>query len=317
MKEKLFFLTSKKAAARLTGVFDFVWPTATAIWNLRWQVKGLVSVEPKITEEALLGRFVTGSGIRGANLRRSCINTTWEEQQNEFSRFLLFEFCSLYEAWCEGCIDELCCPISNIKNLQFPTTTDANGNAIKGVQKAINSINKNISTGLKAALYPKLLSNKKNSLTHLENLLVCYRYFKELRNLLIHAGGSSSTLFIQAENNYKTLTAASLGVSEVPEIISFKSDETVKVSLRGVVGFGEIVLRLIATLDAELSQSRYAEMCFINRWKSTHQKNAILLAVDVNTRKNSINKLIRKLDLPKPILSPSIEIWLKSIKLIR
>jgi len=65
MQEKLLLLTSKQVARRLTEVFDFVWPTATAIWNLRWQVAGYVSASPAATESKLAGRFVAGSGTCG------------------------------------------------------------------------------------------------------------------------------------------------------------------------------------------------------------------------------------------------------------
>src|SRR4051794_17113582 len=109
MIRELFFLSSRRAANRLTDVFDFVWPTASAIWNLRWQVAGYIAVVPDATEDQLVGRFVAGSGIRGVNLRKACTQHSWEHQQQQFARFLLVEFCALYEAWCISIIKELRC----------------------------------------------------------------------------------------------------------------------------------------------------------------------------------------------------------------
>lgn len=315
MKEKLFFLTSKKVAKRLTDVFDFVWPTAAAIWNLRWQVSGLVSAYPDISEQELLGRFVTGSGIRGANLRRACITQSWDDQQNEFSRFLLFEFCALYEAWCEGCLQELGQASSLSKHLQFPTTMTSGGSA-KGVGHAIATINASLSPVLSNALNGPLSSNKKNSKTHLEKLLVCYRYFKELRNTLIHAGGTASTAFLQAESDYNQLTPALLGVKEVPAINGHVAGSPMTVSLRGVVGLGEIVLRLVCTLDTEFAQSKHAESVFIKRWKAFHGKGAVTIANNPHDRLERIRRLVRKLDLPTPQTSAQFDAWLKAQGLI-
>lgn len=311
----MFFLTSKKVARRLTEVFDFVWPTAAAIWNLRWQVGGLVAAYPAITEQELLGRFVTGSGIRGANLRRSCVTLSWDDQQQEFARFLLFEFCSLFEAWCEGCLQELGQPAALSKHLQFPTSTTAAGQQ-KGVGRAIAAITSTTSPVLSGALQGPLASNRKNSRAHLEQLLVCYRYFKEVRNSLIHSGGAASAVFLQAEAAYKQLTPASLGVKEIPAFNSYVLGQPLALSLRGVVGFGEVVLRLVCTLDLEFAQSSSAESVFVKRWKEQHGSSAVLIASDPHNRLERIRRMVRKLDLPTPKTSAAFDTWLKSNGLI-
>lgn len=314
MQQKLFLLTSKRVAKRLTEVFDFVWPTAAAIWNLRWQVNGLISVSPDMSNEQLLGRFVTGSGIRGANLRRACVDSTWTDQQQEFARFLLFEFCSMYEAWCEGCLQELGENSELSKHLQFPTTITAG--KINGITYALNSINARTSAVLSAAVTPTLQSNKKNSKPHLEELLVCYRYFKEARNSLIHAGGATSKRFVDAEDAYKQLTASSLGVREVPQFNACAHGTPVTLNLRGVVGFGEIVLRLVCSLDIEMSQSAGGEAAFKRRWKEKYGDVPVLIAHAPLERADRIRRLVRSLDLPTPVLSEQFEVWLKNQRLV-
>lgn len=69
MKEKLFFNTSRKAANRLTEIFDFAWPTTIALWNLRWQVEGYVKVKPDVNQSELTSRFISGSSITGSTVR--------------------------------------------------------------------------------------------------------------------------------------------------------------------------------------------------------------------------------------------------------
>ncbi|NMF90987.1 hypothetical protein [Aromatoleum petrolei] len=311
MQEKLFLLTSKQVARRLTEVFDFVWPTATAIWNLRWQVAGYVSASPTATESELAGRFVAGSGIRGANLRRSCIDSSWQDQQQEFARFLLFEFCSLYEAWCEGALNELGAASSLSKHLQFPTTFK-NGAPSRGRFHAINLIVQGGSQIMAGSIYPAIAKNKKNSPPHIEQLLVCYRYFKEARNSLVHAGGSTSRNFISAEAAYNQLTPAQVGLKEVPVINGHTAGSQIKLSLRGVVGFGDIVLRLVSTLDAEFSKSPGAEQAFVRRWRTCHGGPAVQVPANPNSCHERIRRLVRRLDLPTPVVTAQFEAWLRN-----
>jgi hypothetical protein len=37
-----FFPSTESATDQITELFGFVWPTAAALWNLRWQVKGFL-----------------------------------------------------------------------------------------------------------------------------------------------------------------------------------------------------------------------------------------------------------------------------------
>jgi hypothetical protein len=42
MSHYLFFRSSRAAYQQVAELFDFVWPTAAALWNLRWQVRDLL-----------------------------------------------------------------------------------------------------------------------------------------------------------------------------------------------------------------------------------------------------------------------------------
>lgn len=294
MRLKLFFTASKEIATRLTEVFDFAWPTAAAMWNLRWQVDGFLRANPDAPDAMLINRFITGSGIRGANLRRSCIQWSWDMQQEQFAKFLLIEFCALYEAWIDAVLEEIGHGNSLSKQFQFPT------NGGNGVRNALATLQSNISTELEATIYPTLQTNKKYSLTCLDQLLVCYRYFKECRNVLVHYGGVATQRAAQAYSGYSLLSASTLGVTEVPDAHPImQQGDMVKLRLRGVVGFGEIILKLISTLDVELSKTAYAEHVLKDRWIAINGKGRDLPA-DTLDRQHSVVKLIRKLDLPAP-----------------
>ena len=42
------FSETDEAADEITRLFEFVWPTATALWNLRWQVGGFLAIVPNV-----------------------------------------------------------------------------------------------------------------------------------------------------------------------------------------------------------------------------------------------------------------------------
>ncbi|MFZ5551402.1 MAG: hypothetical protein ACOZJX_22095 [Pseudomonadota bacterium] len=294
MHRKLFFSTSGAVADRLTETFDFVWGTATAQWNLRWQVDGFIRANPTATDDDLKSRFALGSGIRGANLRRSCLSTTWEAQQEMFARILVVEFCALFEAWIEGTLEATGQDPRHSKSLQFPSM---NG---QGVTAALAALLTNRSPELEHSVYPVLLTNRKNAIAKLENLLRCYRYFKECRNAVVHRGGVSSQRSVDASASFAAETTQTLGVTEVPKHFPIAAvGDPVRLSLRGVVGFGEIVLKLVTTLDAELSRTIEAEAVLAERWIETHGARHHLPA-GVRAQETRIEKLFRGLGLESP-----------------
>ncbi|GAA5531289.1 hypothetical protein [Herpetosiphon gulosus] len=121
MPSPLFFEVSRQTYTQVTGLFDFLWPTAAAMWNLRWQVDSFLRSYPNATNHELENRFVLGSGIHGSNLRRACITHTWDEQQHEFAKFLLINIFAIYESWIKAVLEELgSFTKTNEKSLQFP-----------------------------------------------------------------------------------------------------------------------------------------------------------------------------------------------------
>lgn len=148
MENRLFLEASRNSAEQLTQLFDFVWPTSAAIWNLQWQTIGYLTQVPDATDDDLRARFVLGSGIRGANVRRVIDNNSTNQIQKWFARLLLAETCALFEGWIESAIKELLIPSSIAgsgnnkldKRLQFPTIWDQSNNITGGVLYGIQQV---------------------------------------------------------------------------------------------------------------------------------------------------------------------------------
>ena len=131
----------------------------------------------------------------------------------------------------------------------------------------------------------------------------------------MHNNTKPDLSLIKAEQDYSSISATDLGTQEPPEYIAHTTNSKVKLSLRGVVGFGDIILRLVCTLDAELAYSNNAEKIFIDRWKRKHG-NKTTLPSNPDSRQQKIRKLFRQIELPAPQASPQLEIWLKSLSII-
>lgn len=310
MIRKFFFRESSEVFNEVTAIFDFLWPTAAAMWNLRWQVGGYLSSCPNASIHEISSRFITGSNIHGANLKRACIELTWEQQQENFAKFLLVNIFALYESYIHSLVKELLPSNSKTKEiekqLQLPTIYTDGGKT--GIWNAIEEITTPESCLMKNGFYLKLLENKKNRKRELDNMMKCYRYFKECRNALIHNGSVAKKITCDKYLEFKSIaTKDSLGVSEVPEYFPIVIGEPVRVSLRGVIGLCDIILKIIVTLDAELSRSQYAELVFKKYWEEINKKQYTLKTSDINKRSRQIERLINKIGLPTPISTDGFE----------
>jgi hypothetical protein len=292
MPSKLFFMSSRQAADNITDIFDFVWPTAAAMWNLRWQVDGFLRINPSVSEKVLVGRFIEGSGIRGANLKSACIDRSWQQQQERFAKFLLIEICALYEGWLEGVKGELTLASFDVKGFQFPSNNHG------GFSAALATASTRISVEMNNFNFPALARNKKYSAQKIEELLTCYWFFKECRNSLIHRGSLADSKVMNAYNSYHPLSKNSLGLSEKPAYATIHAvGDRIAPQLRGVVGLADVVLRIITTIDGQLSKCQDAENVLSSMWIEKHRGAVTLPATSKNQR---ASRLIRQLNLPTP-----------------
>ncbi|WP_301154495.1 hypothetical protein [Metapseudomonas otitidis] len=279
-----FFNSTKTFTDQLSEIFDFTWSTSAALWNLRWQVKGLLDASPTLKHDELLGRFLSGSDIRGANLKRSCLETTWEEQKELFAKITLSEIFALYEAWAKTIYSEANLPLNKASALEF----ESGGQSIRALP---------ISPYFEKSIFPQLEKHKKYDPNRMNNHFTCYRFFKEMRNCLIHHGGIPHETLLTAYQKFSALHASDIGAKQIPEHDPVVRGQKIKLSLRGVVGFGDIALKLMVTIDAEIAKSTYAEKYFTQLWKNTHPMG-LTLPKDPKTASNFIKRHISKLEIP-------------------
>src|SRR6202035_4288104 len=98
---QLFFTESRNFAARNQQLFDFIHTSSVALWNLRWQVQGFVGARPDASADELSGRFASGTDIRANNIKGTIINTSWEDQLDQFAQVVAVNLIAMYEGWAE------------------------------------------------------------------------------------------------------------------------------------------------------------------------------------------------------------------------
>lgn len=325
MTSRLFLTASKDSSQELTSLFDFVWPTSASIWNMQWQVKGYRAQMPLATTDEMGGRFLSGSGIKNVNFKQ-LEQTSWSDMQAWFAKLLLSESCSLFEGWIASALDELQIPESVRKlttrnsldkRLQFPSTFDASGTATGGLQKALDEIHAPAkSAAMQTSFQVPLAASTKNAKAHVENLLVCYRVYKEARNCFTHHGGRATKTAVDAYAKYTVETAISLGLKEKPIMSPILNiGDPIQLQLRGVVGFSDVVLRLIHTLDVELAISSYAERVFYEIWTRNHAI-PVKLKSTPSARHTQLKGMVHQCGLPRPDQLPSLDSYMQSQGLV-
>jgi hypothetical protein len=308
-----FFPATKSATLQITDLFNFVWPTAAALWNLRWQVKGFIAelAQPP-TPAQLNDRFVFGSEIHGADLKHACVDTTWDEQKHHLASIVLTNAFAVYEHWADEILDSLGMGDGKGKLLQF----DYGPTDVRGLRGTVHLLHATESAVLKTAFYPRYVRSAKYSWTHIENMVAAYRFFKELRNAQIHNGGIASQRTANAYRVFAPVSSKShLGMKGALIHDPVAEGDHIKLHIRGVVGLCDILFRMMVTLDAELCRSERAEGILEQRFRGARLRQ--LTSGRPQRRRRQINDFCRSAGLPHPKDAELVRTFLISKRLIQ
>lgn len=300
---------ARDAHEQITRLSDFISPTVAAMWNFRWQVQGFIHVHPDVTQPQLVDRFAFGSGVRGNEIKRACVDVTWDDQVGRFAQILLVNTISIFEEYIERLV-ELNIPTGQLrdstrKQLQFPSPS----NGSKGYRRAYQTMSR-LAPELNGVFSPTV--SKLYSGPTIQNLLLCYRFFKEIRNVFAHNGSRANSSLMDAYAQFLPVaTTAALGTKAVPKHTPPVLDQPVELDLFGVNDFSNVILRLIASYDIDLSNRAGALADISNRLNSIppHKRGHIF---STRTRERRIQGLLQNSGLPKATLTPAFISWLKA-----
>lgn len=223
-------------------------------------------------------------------------NVTWQEQKTRFAEFVLTNIFAIYESWARRLVET-----TGLKSISDRDLSSVGNGIGQGLTAFISRANAVLSPAMQSALQPAFRSHKKVHATELDAMLKCYRYFKEIRNCHIHNGGVTDQKALDAYDAFRPVSSASAlntkeQIQHYPAVLGAKTE----LSLRGVVGFSDIVLRMMITIDAEISGSRIAERVIVERIRVSRGPLTPTLNSDPKKVAHLMKRLCKNTNLPPP-----------------
>lgn len=305
-KKDAFFDATQDALDKLTQMYDLVWPIDVSLRYMRKKVTEFYTKFPDdLKPEDFENEFDPDRRTHGVNYNRAFVYTgknaselvknelaLENAQQENLAWLLLTNTIPIYEHWWKSLAEEVGFTTMSEAGMEFPT--NPLDTRKKGILQELTDINCNNSSLFTNIFYPVYTSKKNHCIdtNELNNSMYCYRLFKEIRNCYMHNGGIVSDTIKDsatnlpwisvAYNEYLTniVTPSSTNtILNIEELPSFPSNfstnigDKLHITLRGVVGFSNIMRRIMLTVDAELIKSQITEQYIVNKWNQFNNNN--------------------------------------------
>jgi hypothetical protein len=108
------------------------------------------------------------------------------------------------------------------------------------------------------------------------------------------------------------LSTTDTGTKVIPKWTPLNVDEKLEISLPGVMGFAEVVLKIVVTLDVLLSTTQHAEVAFTDAWKNSYESDRRTLPGDKQKRLQRLASIASKSAFGRPAAIQELEDLLKS-----
>jgi len=302
-----------------TELMDFAWGSAAALWNFRWQVAGFQDAGTNIRLNQVAERFLSGSGIPYWNLRPGFLARSWEQDQRELAHTFLVNLIALFEGWTVDVVSKfphVAHPESIRTQLQFPSRGNY-GRRFDGISEAMAKLSVRPSKLMRTSFYPTLAGQPKYSGNHLDELLAVFRYFKEIRNSRIHSGGICHPELEKSSQAIAPLTARSLGIRSLPQLPAYRTGDATHLKFEEVLFVCDLVLRVVATIDAELSLTQEGEEDLASRWSEAHPRPILQFLHDYHGWRTTLRNLLVAASLPVTSDEDALRSWLKARGFVR
>lgn len=256
-----FFERSKLFDAQITDLFDGLWPTVTALKNLRWQVRGYHDNYDMPENKDLTYKFVERDDVTNRpNLYRVFIEESWQITEDRLAQNLLINLFACYEGWCEDISTLLSLP--DAKGLVFQKVSQQADN----FTTFFTTLQRGTTTQVANSYYDIFKRKSKGyNVALLDNWLKEFRYFKECRNALIHHAGSATDRVVNAYTDISGFAVTDLDLPEQIVVPNLEKGDSIHLSLRSVVGFSQIIRRLVETFDIELIKAPNSETYYLDK----------------------------------------------------
>lgn len=272
------FSATYSAASQITRTFDMVWGLTAGLWKLRADTAGYFKTHPDSTNKEIVAELFHGSGIHGLNPKRLTDDLSWEDEQQYIAELLLVNATAIFDAWTESYVNSVLINTSKTKKKDI----------VSYMQKGdISSFEAELSQLPQSQYSGCFKIPPKRQDRYISNLLLIYKFFKACRNCSAHGNSVFSLSAETKYNNISNLSAADCGLKEFPRIIPAVSGSSFSVDLRGIVGFYDVLLRIINHYDVVASTKDSFDKEILIRWASFP---SLEVSRNVNKRNQSIVK---------------------------
>lgn len=257
------FQATFSAYKEITRTFDIIWALDAGLWLLRSAAKKYFEENPNSNNKTAKDFLVKDLDIHGLNLKRIAKDLTWKDEEQYIAELLLIYGIAIFDSWVDSIVDTVLLNTSN--KLKFKIKQELKQGNFEKFKSQLSS-EQNSTLAKYFHVSPDLND------TQINNLQLIYIYFKSCRNCCAHG---SHKFTKSCENNYnriKNLTYKDCGIEEFPKIAETKAGTPIQLILRGIVGFFDILIKIITHYDIVASEKKAIESELIKRWQSIHYK---------------------------------------------
>ena len=259
---KTFFTCASIAIDNITNTFTFVHPLRLSMLRFSKEIKSCVN---QGMNNADINNYLGESKrlIHGLNYG-AIANYTLDDINNNLAVVLLSHLFSIYEGFCKEILEELGITVGLNEDSFKKTVTSISANS-----EPISFINRNLSSIMDNEIVPQICTSKYYNPSRINYYLLCCKFFKEARNSYIHNNSITGQRLIDAYNAflpYNNIT--SLGIKTL-DITTPILGHAINITIESVIGFSNILMKLIATWDLELARTTFAESLMLAAIKNT------------------------------------------------
>lgn len=291
----------------ITSSFHLINSIRTASDHLVGDVQKLLQAGGD--DRILEALFTMPAMATGQNLRQFAQQSR-EEREASLAQMWIFNVIGIYEAWADSLP-----PQDGALGCQFPSKGYVARATRPGFAEVFQALP--VSPVMVRAYRTAIEADPRWSRDRIDDLLVLYRGYKELRNCLAHAGGEVSERAeywgAEADRLAPDLHTGSAGPVPVP---TFTVGQVAHVTMEQVRVLVNILFRISFTVDGAVLMSNAGEHEFRQRWIRAHGAPHKVPRKTLH-RDNWLVSRLRQARLPTPNDRDSLRHFLKEEGLIR
>lgn len=253
------FEATYSASRQITSTFDMVWALDAGLWNLRQSATQYLQNHPNASSKEAKEALVKGLYVHGLNPKRIAMELTWDDEEQYIAELLLINAIAIFDSWVDSFVDSALIGQSNNQKKKIEEDIKKGNPVTFNSALALEGI---------STLDGCFRVTTKRQDAYIDNLWLVYKYFKSCRNCCAHGNRKFNNI---AETNYeaiKTFAKEDCNVKEFPKIVETKTGAPLKLILRGVVGFYDVLIKIINHYDIVASEKEAIESELLKRWKS-------------------------------------------------